>query len=283
MSDAALETILRRDRAVVLAALITIAALAWAYVVHLATMAPETGSAGGMDTPGMSMAGMHMAEIAGPGLAPWIGADFMFMFFMWAVMMVSMMLPSAAPMILIHARVARQALARGQPFAATAWFAAGYLLTWIVFALVATATQWALESGMLLTSAMVSASNVFGASLLIAAGIYQWTPLKEGCLLQCQTPFAFIQRHGGLRREPTGALMLGLRHGLYCIGCCWALMALLFLGGIMNLLWIAGITLFVMIEKIVPAGRWLPRLAGAVLAAVGALLLLSTIGPSRLS
>ena len=135
---------------------------------------------------------------------------------------------------------------------------------------------------MFLTPTMASASNVFGACLLIAAGIYQWTPLKESCLSQCQTPFAFIQRHGGLRREPAGALNLGLRHGVYCIGCCWALMALLFVGGVMNLLWIAGITIFVTIEKIVPTGRWFPRLTGGLLVALGALLSVSAIATSHL-
>jgi predicted metal-binding membrane protein len=279
MSDTALEAVLRHDRAVVLAALVAITALAWAYLIHLA-MPPEAASMSGMA--GMNMPGMNIAEMAGPGLAPWGGADFWFMFLMWAVMMVGMMLPSAAPMVLIHARVARQALARGQPFAATAWFASGYLLTWTVFALVATTVQWALESAMLLTPTMASASSGFGACLLIAAGIYQWTPLKRSCLSQCQTPFAFIQRHGGLRREPAGALKLGLRHGFYCIGCCWALMALLFVGGVMNLLWIAGITIFVMIEKIVPTGRWFPRLTGGLLVVLGALLSVSAIAASHL-
>jgi predicted metal-binding membrane protein len=195
-------------------------------------------------------------------------------------MMIGMMLPSAAPMILIYARVARQALAQGKPFAATAWFAAGYLLAWTAFALVATIGQWALESVLLLTPTMASASTALGALVLIAAGLYQWTPLKEVCLSQCQAPFMFIQRHGGFRREAGGSLKLGARHGLYCIGCCWALMGLLFVGGVMNPLWIAAIAILVLFEKIVPAGRRIPRFVGAVLVAAGAWLLIAGVWPS---
>ncbi len=281
MSDAALETILRRDRAVVLAALIAVAALAWAYVVRLATtMHLNPAAMSGMS--GMNMAGNEQAMVH-PGLRSWGAVDFLFMFSMWAVMMVGMMLPSAAPMILIYARVARQAVAQGKPFATTAWFASGYLLAWTAFALVATLAQWALESALLLTPAMASATGVFGGIVLIAAGIYQWTPLKETCLRQCQTPLIFIQRHGGFRREPGGSLTLGVQHGLYCIGCCWALMALLFVGGVMNLLWISGIAILVFVEKLVPAGRLIPRFSGAGLVGAGALLLISGASPSILS
>jgi len=273
MTDAALDHLLRRDRAVVLAALSALAALAWAYVLWLAATM-DGGSAPVSDMSGMDMSGMKMADMAGPDLRPWNLPVFGFMFAMWSIMMVGMMLPSAAPMILIYARVARQAQARGKPFAATAWFAGGYLLAWIAFALVATIVQWALERMLLLTPMMASASHVFGAALLIAAGLYQWTPLKNACLSQCQSPLIFIQRHGGFRREPQASLSLGARHGLYCIGCCWALMALLFLGGIMNVLWIAGIAILVLIEKIVPAGRWIPRVTGAAFMGAGIWLLI---------
>jgi predicted metal-binding membrane protein len=272
MSDAALEAVLRRDRAVVLAALIAVAALAWVYVLRLAAGMPaEPADMGGL--PGMSPSGTGMAGMAGPGLQPWGMFDFLFMFAMWAVMMVGMMLPSAAPMVLIYARVARQAAAQGKPFAATAWVAGGYLLAWVAFAFLATLVQWALESALLLTHPMARASGAFGAIVLIGAGLYQWTPLKDTCLSQCQTPFVFIQRHGGFRRDPAGALEIGARHGLSCIGCCWALMALLFVGGVMNVLWIAGIAVLVLAEKIVPAGRWIPRVSGLALVGAGALLL----------
>ncbi len=272
MTDAALELVHRRDRTLVLAALGLLVALAWAYVLWLAA-AMEDDPAAMIHMPGMNMAGVTMADMAGPGLRPWGLAEFGFMLVMWAVMMAGMMLPSAAPMVLLYARVARQAQLQGKPFAATAWFAGGYLLAWTAFALVAVIVQWGLERALLLTPMMASASTVFGGTLLIAAGLYQWTPLKNSCLSQCQSPLVFIQRHGGFRREPLASLRLGARHGLYCIGCCWALMALLFVGGVMNLLWVAGLAILVLAEKVIPAGRWIARVTGAVLIGAGTWLL----------
>ncbi len=192
---------------------------------------------------------------------------------MWAVMMIGMMTPSAVPMILIYARVGRQATQQGKPLAASAYFAAGYLFTWIGFGLAATAAQWALERAALLTPMMAGASDMFSGAVLIAAGIYQWTPLKDACLRQCQSPWLFIQRHGGFRSDLLGTLALGARHGAYCIGCCWVLMALLFVGGVMNVLWIAAIAILVLAEKVVPAGRVISRTLGAGLFAGGAWLL----------
>jgi predicted metal-binding membrane protein len=208
-----------------------------------------------------------------PANAPWTSMEFAFVFVMWAVMMIGMMTPSAAPMILIYARVGRQAAQQAKPLVASAYFAAGYLVTWIGFALAATLAQWALERSALLTPTMVGASDVFAGAVLIGAGVYQWTPLKDACLRQCQAPWLFIQRHGGFRPDAMGALVLGVRHGAYCIGCCWALMALLFVGGVMNVLWIAAIAILVLAEKAVPAGRVIPRIAGAGLLAGGAWLL----------
>jgi predicted metal-binding membrane protein len=204
-----------------------------------------------------------------PNLRAWSAADALFMFAMWAVMMTAMMTPSVAPMVLVHARVARQAQGRGRPFAATGWFAAGYLLAWTAFAAAATAAQWGLERAALLTPMMVAASHVFGGAVLVAAGLYQLTPVKDACLAQCQSPLLFIQRHGGFRPDAAGSLALGARHGLYCIGCCWALMLLLFVGGVMNLLWIAVIAGFVLLEKVLPVGRKLSRAAGAGLVVAG--------------
>jgi predicted metal-binding membrane protein len=171
-------------------------------------------------------------------------------------------------MILLYARVGRQSLRDGKPFASAGYFTAGYLIAWTGFALVATLGQWLIE-GTLLTPALASASRVFSGVVLIVAGLYQWTPLKDACLTQCQAPIVFLQRHGGFRSDPGGAVRLGFRHGLYCVGCCWALMALLFVGGIMNVLWIAAIALFVLAEKLLPVGRLLSRLAGSVLMALG--------------
>jgi len=269
MSDTALEAVLRRDRAVVIAALAVITALAWADLLWLA----DDMAMGGMDMTGYRMipAGRGLMM---PADAPWQPIEFGYVFVMWVVMMVGMMLPSAAPMILIYARVGRQATAQGKPFAASGWFAGGYLLAWIAFALSATSAQWALERATLLTPMMQSASNRLGAAVLILAGLYQWLPLKDACLSHCRSPLLFIQQHGGFRREPHGALALGFRHGLYCIGCCWALMVLLFVGGVMNLFWIAALAILVLVEKVAPFGRVIARVAGLALVAGGVWLLM---------
>jgi predicted metal-binding membrane protein len=276
-TESVFAALLKRDRLVVIAALAIMALMAWAYLLWLSTHmtldASAFPAAGAMAAAPDGMAGMSgMGDAAAPVFRAWGAAGFAIMFAMWSVMMVGMMTPSAAPMILIYARVGRQAAGEGEPFASTAWFSSGYLAAWTGFAFLATAAQWALERIALLTPMMASASPVFGGLILIAAGLYQLTPLKNACLSQCQAPFAFIQRHGGFRREPQGALMLGLRHGAYCIGCCWALMALLFVGGVMNLLWIAGLAILVLVEKIAPAGRLLSRLAGAALIVAGAVM-----------
>jgi predicted metal-binding membrane protein len=180
-----------------------------------------------------------------------------------------MMAPSAAPMILMYARVGRQGRIAGKPLAATGWFAAGYFLAWIGFSLAATLVQWVLEREALLDPRMASASHTLGAVVLIAAGVYQWTPLKDVCLAQCQSPFGFLMRHGGFRGDVPGCLGLGLRHGTYCVGCCWVLMALLFVVGVMNVLWIALLALLVLLEKLTPWGRWIARAAGVICVAAG--------------
>jgi predicted metal-binding membrane protein len=208
-----------------------------------------------------------------PASEPWGAIEFAYVFVMWAVMMVGMMAPSAAPMILMYARVGRQGKAQRKPFAATGWFAAGYVIAWSAFSLVATFLQWGIERAALLDSKMVMSSSLLGAIVLIAAGVYQWTPLKDVCLAQCQSPFLFLMRHGGFRKDVRGCLLLGLKHGGYCVGCCWILMALLFVGGVMNVLWIALLALLVLLEKLAPFGRWIARAAGIGCVAAGAWLL----------
>jgi predicted metal-binding membrane protein len=264
MTDGTLETVLRRDRLIVAGALGAIVALASAYVLWLAA---------DMDMGGMDMSGFRMvpagAGLMAPSAAPWSAVEFAFVFAMWAVMMVGMMAPSAAPMILMYARVGRQGKIAGKPLAATGWFAAGHFLAWIGFSLAATLVQWVLEREALLDPRMASASNTLGAAVLIAAGVYQWTPLKDVCLAQCQSPFGFLMRHGGFRGDVPGCLGLGLRHGAYCVGCCWVLMALLFVVGVMNVLWIALLALLVLLEKLMPWGRWIARAAGVICVAAG--------------
>src|SRR5215467_14568753 len=245
MTNTALETVLRRDRLVVAGALGVIVALAWGYVLWLAD---------DMDMGGMDMTGFRMIPagigIMLPANEPWRAIEFAYVFAMWVVMMVGMMAPSAAPMILMYARVGRQGRIAGKPLAATGWFAAGYFLAWIGFSLAATLVQWMIERAALLDSRMRSASDVLGGIVLIAAGVYQWSPLKNVCLAQCQSPIGFLMRYGGFRGDLPGCLLIGLRHGAYCIGCCWALMALLFVGGVMNVLWIALLALLVLLEKL---------------------------------
>jgi predicted metal-binding membrane protein len=277
MSDGTLESVLRRDRVIVFVALAALAALAWAYtlwLVHGMNMSGMGMTDMSADASSMNMDAKTGAMLA-PAFQPWTGAHFIFMATMWSVMMIGMMTPSAAPMILLYARVGRQAASRGQPFAATGFFAGGYLLAWIVFSLCATLGQYLLERAALLTPMMHASSHLFGGLVLIAAGIFQWTALKDSCLHHCQAPLVFIQRHGGFQTDPLGSLSLGFHHGLYCVGCCWALMTLLFVGGVMNILWIALLTIFVLLEKVLPVGRILTRIAGLGLVAGGAMLLLS--------
>ena len=267
LAKTALETVLRRDRIVVAAALAGLAALAWGYVLWLGA----DMNMGGMDMTGFRMIPAGLGIMA-PANAPWKAIEFALVFAMWAVMMVGMMAPSAAPMILTYARVG-EAAAEGTPFAATGWFAGGYFLAWIGFSLVATVAQWTLERSALLDVEMASASDALGGAILIAAGVYQWTPLKDVCLTQCQSPLLFLMRHGGFRGDAFGCLLLGLRHGAYCVGCCWMLMALLFVGGVMNVLWIALLALLILLEKLFRFGRWIARAAGATFLAAGAWLL----------
>jgi predicted metal-binding membrane protein len=188
---------------------------------------------------------------------------------MWSVMMIGMMTPAAAPTILIYARLRRQNALGDSPLAATGYFAGGYFLAWTGFSIAATAGQWLLERGALLDTTLRVADTVSGGILLMVAGLFQLSPLKNACLRQCQSPLLFIQRHGGFNRGRAGSLALGFELGLYCVGCCWALMALLFVGGIMNLLWIAAIAVFVLAEKLVPRLAILSRLTGAALIAAG--------------
>ena len=255
---------LRRDRIIVACALVVIAVLAWAYVLWLAA---------DMDMGGMNMSGFRMvpagAGLMAPSAAPWSAVEFALVFAMWVAMMVGMMMPSAAPMLLTYARVARQGTLAGKPFAATGWFATGYFLAWSGFSLAATLVQWVLERGALLDARMASGNILLGAVVLIAAGVYQWTPIKNACLAQCQTPFGFLMTHGGFRSDVPGCLRLGFLHGTYCVGCCWVLMALLFVVGVMNVLWIALLALLVLLEKLMPWGQWVARTAGVVCIAAG--------------
>jgi predicted metal-binding membrane protein len=209
-------------------------------------------------------AGVGMTDLMSDTMTPaaWSPSYFLLMLLMWWVMMLAMMLPSATPMILLYATVNRRKRESGNPFVPTGIFIAGYVIAWGVFSIIATMLQWSLEEAALLSPMMESSSIWFGAALLIAAGIYQLTPLKQVCLKNCQSPVGFLMHHWRPGRQ--GALIMGLEHGAYCLGCCWVLMGLLFFGGVMNLLWIAGLAIFVMIEKIV-INPWVNRCSGLLL------------------
>jgi len=258
-----LERLLRRDRQVVAASLVFTVAFAWIYTIAGAGMGLSAFEMSRL--PWKDMDGQSMNMVLSGSNSIWV------LLFMWWVMMVAMMLPSAAPTILLTAALNRRSTSDHPPFGAAGCFALGYLLAWLFFSLVAAVAQWRLESHGLLSSMMVSKSNYLTAGLLLAAGVWQFFPIKQVCLRHCRSPVEFITR----QRRPgnRGALVMGLHHGTYCLGCCWLLMALLFVGGVMNLYWIAGLALFVLVEKWVAKGVWFGRVAGTGLFITGATLL----------
>jgi predicted metal-binding membrane protein len=243
-----IEAALRRDRLVVALSLSGVVALAWLYLWRQAAMAMP------------SMPAMDPAVLA-------------LTFVMWVVMMAGMMLPSAAPTILFYGAIVRKHAERGTVYPAVWVFVSGYLLLWTGFSLAAVLLQVALEHAGLLTSTMASASNVLNGALLVAAGVYQLTPLKDLCLNKCRNPVQFFMTHW--RRGKAGALRMGIAQGAYCLGCCWMLMLLLFVVGIMNLAWVALIAAFVFVEKLLPGGRLTSRLAGVALIVVGSAILVA--------
>jgi predicted metal-binding membrane protein len=245
----ALEKVLRHDRLIVAIGLAAAVALAWAYL-----------AAG---------AGMPMDPM------PWSTFDAALMFTMWWVMMIAMMVPSATPMVLLFTATKRKQQALISP-AAQAWvFVSGYLLIWAGFSLLATLAQWGLERAGLLSMAVVSTNARFGGAILLAAGLYQFTPAKSVCLRYCQSPVLLLSRYW--RPGAAGALRMGFRHGGYCLGCCWFLMLLLFVTGVMNLVWIAGIALYIACEKLLPLDRRLSRAAGVALIVSGTIFLARAI------
>jgi predicted metal-binding membrane protein len=204
--------------------------------------------------------------------AAWSPHYFAMILVMWVVMMAAMMLPSAAPMVLLHATLAgRQSERRAAAIATNALFVLGYLAVWSAFAAGATLLQWLLADAALLSPMMHTTSKGLAGSLLIAAGVYQLTPLKQSCLRRCRSPLEFVMLHW--RSGAAGGFAMGVRHGAYCLGCCWMLMLLLFVGGVMSLAWVAGLAAFVLVEKGAPYGHWTARLAGVGLIAWGAAVL----------
>ena len=240
LSDAQLS---RRDKLVLLGTLAAVIGLAWAYLVLSMTH---------MNTASAHHAAMGMA-------VPWTATHVALTLLMWIVMMVAMMLPSATPMMLTYATVASRIAPSQHQRLSVSLFATGYIIVWSGFSLGATLLQWSLERAALLSPEIVASSTLLGGTLLITAGVYQWSPAKEFCLKQCRSPLSFIASNW--RPGHDGALRMGIQHGAFCLGCCWALMLLLFVGGVMNLLWVAFISIFVLLEKLMGAGtragRWI--------------------------
>jgi len=245
-----------RERLFVIAGLAGIVIISWAYLVV------EAGRMGGLPSDMAAMVELRPRDATGLVL----------LFLMWAVMMVAMMIPSALPMILFHAAVVRK-MESGHSFAASVGcFVAGYIAVWTLFSVTATLAQAYLEHLAILLPVMVSNSSQFGGGLLVAAGLYQMTPIKDICLRHCRTPFLFVATQW--RDGIGGAFQMGFRHGLFCVGCCWVLMALLFVGGVMNLLWVAAISIFVLVEKVAPFGAGLGRLASVGMVLAGLLVVI---------
>jgi predicted metal-binding membrane protein len=236
-------------------ALLAVSVAAWAFLAWMALH---------MDHP--------FAELTMPESARWSASNVLAIWLMWAVMMAAMMLPSALPMLLTFGRLSSRS---GEPARGRS-FAAAYLAVWFAFSVAATAVQWALQAVDWIDQMIVSTSPGLNAVLLLLAGAYQFSPLKRLCLDGCRSPMGFLI--GEWRAGLKGALVMGMRHGLLCLGCCWALMALLFVGGVMNLAWIAALALAVAIEKLAPAGQRMATALGLALIAAGAwrLLLLVT-------
>ena len=257
-ADATVAALCVQDRVLIAACIVLITLLAWLYLVHLdRQMAADL---------------RHVQQMAERGMTmdmPCMSTDVSLTFAMWVVMMVGMMAPSASPMLLLFS-ASRTARGERGVSTATLAFGLGYVAIWAVFSVGATVAQWALhQAAMLSSSAMALSSGPLSGAVLIAAGIYQLTSWKSRCLTHCRTPLGFLMTNW--RDGTTGAFIMGWRHGIYCLGCCWALMCVLFAVGVMNLVWIAVLAVLVLVEKIGPAGAVVARLAGIALVFVGVL------------
>jgi len=279
MTGPALEATLRRNRRIVLGGIVAITLIAWIYLMTgagmgmsvwemtVASVFPHTiGGTPGHDAGAITGMSAATAGSAVLEAGHWTLDYTAMMLAMWWMMMIAMMTPSAAPMILLHARVARRARSRGQAAGpiGTGHFTAGYLIAWLGFSVAATALHWGLERAGWLSPMMMGANTAWlSAGVLTAAALYQLSPLKSACLAHCRAPAEYLARHWRAGRG--GAFRMGLGHGAFCVGCCWGLMALLFVGGVMNILWIAALTLFVLAEKLMPRGERVGQAGAAVL------------------
>lgn len=263
-----------RDRLIVLVSLAGVIGLSW-YFLATFDMTGPMPMAGMADAANGSHAGMDMvmSMTAGMDGMPMAPLSFGLLAAMWIVMMIGMMLPSAIPMVLMATRMGRARQDAGGPAFATGAFVGGYLLAWAGFSLAAAAVQTGLQGGIVSGHEMAIATAPIAGGVLIAAGLYQWTPLKHVCLAKCRSPLGFFLSHW--RAGVAGALRMGLHHGLYCIGCCWLLMALLFVAGVMALPWVGALGALVLIEKIAPKGGWVARFGGLAMVGAGVYLIVA--------
>lgn len=254
MKHSEIGSLLQKDRLLVISGIAAITILGWAYMIHMAIH---------MTTKGMS--------ITKPCTMYWGIGDIIHLFIMWTIMMVAMMLPAAAPMVMIFVTANGQRSNDEEIFIPTWLFILGYLAVWTIFSGLATLAQWGLHLGALLTHSMAITSPVLGGLLLIAAGIFQWTPFRDACMSKCRSPLGFLMAEW--REGRLGALIMGLKAGLFCVGCCWLLMILCFVLGVMNIFWMAALTVFMILERIMD-NKWLSRTAGLILIVWGARVLI---------
>jgi predicted metal-binding membrane protein len=262
-----LESILKRDRLIVLTGIVTLCLLAWYCMWREARAMAVTGAC--------HCLGMKMS---GPDMESWSTGQLLPLFLMWAEMMVAMMLPSAAPMILTFALVNRKRHEQQRPYVPASVFAAGYFVVWTAFSALATLAQWALHGFALLTSSMVLTSPLASGIILILAGGFQWTPLKHACLRHCRSPLGFLMTDW--REGKAGAFFMGVKHGAFCTFCCWFLMALLFVAGVMNMWWVGLISVVVLVEKLAPQGGRIAKALGVTMATWGIWMCLGPFGGS---
>jgi predicted metal-binding membrane protein len=248
-----LQRILKKERLITTIGLFLLFIFSWLYIIYLYKQ--------------MYPMNMDALFFAMPMTADWTLTEFTLLFVMWFVMMIAMMIPSVSPLILIFISVSRKYSHDKNPLSLSWYLLAGYFLVWCAFSLLATFLQWTLQQISLLNPEMETTSQVLGGIILITSGIFQFTSLKRRCLKFCQSPLSFLQRHW--RYGKAGALKMGIQNGIYCLGCCWILMILLFVSGIMNILWIAIISIFILIEKVFPRSQYISYLAGGSLVIFG--------------
>ena len=262
LPPSALERVLARDRRLIAVALAALVVLAWSYLLVLSKqMSADVSTAAMPNMPGMG------GETGG------FAQSLALTVLMWWTMMIGMMVPSAAPMVLLFGNVQRRQLAAESPRLRVALFTTGYLAIWGAFSVLAAVAQLALTKLALLAPLDLTVTAWLGAVLVALAGVYQLTPLKNACLRRCRSPAEFLSSHW--RRGNAGAFRMGIEHGLYCVGCCGLLMSLLFVVGVMNLVWVAVIAAFVLIEKLVPQGETTAKINGVALLALALFLALN--------